>query len=67
MILKRYQIYGWTVLKEQKSKVFDDYCSWSGYKDIPTFSNSQRITSPCFRQKVDLENWIRNYEKHHTV
>ena len=54
MILRALKINNWTVLQEKTSKTFDEYSSWSGYKDIPTFKGNERITTPCFQKLNDL-------------
>ena len=64
MILRALKINGWTVLQEKTSKTFDEYSSWSGYKDIPTFNGNERITTPCFQKLNDLKNWIINFDQH---
>jgi len=65
MILEKAVFNGWTVLQEKTANNFNDYRSWSGYKDIPTFSGSQRITSPCFHRLADFKSWVKDYDQHH--
>jgi len=65
MILRTLQINNWTVYQEKKTfNIFDEYSSWSGYKDINTFQGTQRITTPCFQKLNELENWILNFDQH---
>ncbi len=65
MILKTQKFHGWTVLHEADRNILDEHNSWTGYKDIPTFSGKERLITPCFRRLVDLQYWINTYNQHH--